>query len=86
MLRNNDPVKKAVLTVRKAGENAKEYFKITIQNGRVTAMDVGAGEGEPGLAESVSFAFQKISVEYLPQGADGQLRGGMSFETDIDDR
>lgn len=86
MLRNNEIVKKAVLTVRKAGEDAKEYLKITIQNGRVTALDVGAAEGGPGLAENVSFAFQKISVEYLPQGADGQLRGAMSFETDIDDQ
>jgi type VI secretion system secreted protein Hcp len=86
MLRNNEVVKKAVLTVRKAGESAKEYLKITIQNGRVTVLDVVAEEGGPGLAENLSFAFQKISVEYLPQGADGQLRGAMSFETDIDDR
>jgi type VI secretion system secreted protein Hcp len=86
MLRNNDQVKKAVLTVRKAGESAKEYFKITIQNGRITALDVVASEGGPELAENVSFAFQKISVEYLPQGADGQLRGAMSFETEIDER
>lgn len=86
MLRNNDVVKKAVLTVRKAGEGGKEYFKITIEKGRITALDVAAADGSPDLSESLSFAFQKIAVEYLPQGADGQLRGAMSFETEIDER
>ena len=84
-MRNNDPIKKAVLTVRKAGGTSLEYLKITIENGRLTFFDVEpeTSGGAPGLIEHLSLAYQKITVEYLPQGADGQKRGGMTFETEI---
>src|SRR5512134_305073 len=84
-MRNNDLIKKAVLTVRKAGGTALEYLKITIQNGRITVLEVQSGEAgtEAGLTEKLSLAFQRISVEYVPQGADGQARGSMMFETEI---
>ncbi|MHB8473104.1 MAG: Hcp family type VI secretion system effector [Gammaproteobacteria bacterium] len=83
-MRNNDLIKKAVLTVRKAGGTALEYFKVTIQSGRVTLLEVQSGEPamEAELVENLSLAFEKISVEYVPQGADGQARGGMVFETE----
>ena len=83
-MRNNDLIKKAVLTVRKAGGTALEYFKVTIQSGRVTLLEVQSGEAamEAELVENLSLAFEKISVEYVPQGADGQARGGMVFETE----
>jgi type VI secretion system secreted protein Hcp len=84
-MRNNEIIKKAVLTVRKAGGAPLEYLKVTIQNGRITLFDVQpeTGGDAPGLVEHLSLAYQKITVEYLPQGADGQKRGGMSFETEI---
>ena len=80
-LRNNEVVKKAVLSVRKAGKGQFEYLKITIENGRVTALDVATDDNEslPRITEKLSFSFHKISVEYTPQGADGQPRGGMLF-------
>ena len=83
-MRNNDLIKKAVLTVRKAGGTALEYFKITIQSGRVTLLEVQSGEStvDAELAENLSLAFEKISVEYVPQGPDGQARGGMVFEAE----
>ena len=34
------------------------------------------------LVERLSFSFQKIGVEYVPQGEDGQPRGAMLFETE----
>lgn len=84
-LRGNEEIKKAVLTVRKAGKAAHEYLKITIEKGRITSVNVRSGEGESPaeLFEDVSFSFQRISVEYVPQGPDGQPRGGMLFETEI---
>ena len=84
-MRNNEVIKKAVLTVRKAGGTPLEYLKITIEKGRITLLDVqtDAKGDPPGTLEQISFAFQKIAVEYLPQGADGQKRGGMTFETEI---
>jgi type VI secretion system secreted protein Hcp len=84
-MRSNDLIKKVVLTVRKAGENPLEYLKITLQSARITAFDVesGAFGDEAELIENMSLAFQRISVEYVPQGTDGQPRGSTSFETEI---
>ena len=81
-LRSNEMISKAVLTLRKAGGTALEYLKITIEQGRVTGLTVEAGDerGSPELLEQVTFSFNKISVEYTPQGGDGQGRGAMSFE------
>ena len=81
-LRTNELIKKAVLTVRKFGKNPLEYFKITIEDGRVSAFDIEAGDaaGNAALLERVSFTFNKISVEYTPQGQDGLPLGATSFE------
>lgn len=84
-MRNNELIKKAVLTVRKAGGTPHEYFRVTIEKGRITEVDVDASQfaASGQVAEKLSLAFHKISVEYVPQGSDGQPRGGMVFETDI---
>lgn len=84
-LRNNEQLKKVILTVRKAGKDPIEYFKITLQGARITALDVVSEEegSNEQLSEKLSIAFTSISVEYTPQGAEGSPRGGMSFETDI---
>jgi type VI secretion system secreted protein Hcp len=82
-LRSNEMISKAVLTLRKAGGSPLEYLKITIEQGRVTGLTVEAGDdrgGAPELLEQVTFSFNKIAVEYVPQGADGQGRGAISFE------
>jgi type VI secretion system secreted protein Hcp len=81
-LRSNEMIAKAVLTLRKAGGTALEYLKITIEQGRVTGLTVEAGDTQGGaeLLEQVTFSFNKISVEYVPQGSDGQGRGSTLFE------
>jgi type VI secretion system secreted protein Hcp len=80
-LRTNEPIQKAVLTLRKAGKSAVEYLKITIENGRVTGLTIDAGDtsGSADIFEKVSFSFNKIEVEYVPQGKDGKPQGGMTF-------
>jgi type VI secretion system secreted protein Hcp len=80
-LRTNEPIEKAVLTLRKAGKTQLEYLKVTIEQGRVTALTVAGGDPSGGadLVENVSFSFNKIEVEYVPQGKDGQPQGGMTF-------
>jgi type VI secretion system secreted protein Hcp len=85
-MRNNDLIKKAVLTVRKAGGAPHEYFKVTIEKGRITALDVDAASfsATGQVTEKLSLAFQKIGVEYVPQGADGQPKGGMLFDAEIE--
>jgi type VI secretion system secreted protein Hcp len=80
-LRTNEPIQKAVLTLRKAGKSQVEYLKVTIEQGRVTALTIDAGDtsGSPEVVEKVSFSFNKIEVEYVPQGKEGQPQGGMTF-------
>lgn len=81
-LRTNEMITKAVLTLRKAGRSALEFLKITIEQGRVTSIAIDAGgerEGSPDVFENVSFTFNKITVEYVPQGRDGQAMGSMLY-------
>jgi type VI secretion system secreted protein Hcp len=87
-LRTNEPIQKAVLTLRKAGKGQLEYFKITIQQGRVTALTIeaGGGSGTPEVVERVSFSFNKLDVEYVPQGKDGQVQGSMMFSDEWSDQ
>jgi type VI secretion system secreted protein Hcp len=81
-LRTNEVIKEGVLVLRKTGTSKLEYLKITIQDGRVMALDVEAGDenGSPTLVERVSFSFNKIAVEYTPQGGDGMPQGATTFE------
>ena len=80
-LRTNEPIQKAVLTLRKAGKSQLEYLKITIEQGRVVSLIIDTVEtaSTPDVVERVSFSFNKIEVEYVPQGKDGLPQGGMTF-------
>jgi type VI secretion system secreted protein Hcp len=81
-LRTNESIKKAVLTIRKFGKKPLEYLKITIEDGRVVSLDIEGGDGvnSSALVERLSLSFNKISVEYTPQGPDGNALGSTSFE------
>jgi type VI secretion system secreted protein Hcp len=86
-LRSNEMITKAVLTQRKAGKSALEFLKVTIEQGRVTGLTIEAGdkEGSPELFEHLSFSFNKITVEYTPQGGDGQAMGSMIYADSFGD-
>ena len=81
-LRSNEVIKEAVLTLRKVGKTPLEYLRITIEDGRVVSLEIEAGDagGSPALVERISFSFNKIEVEYTPQGGDGQPLGGTTFQ------
>ena len=83
-LRHNESIKEATLTLRKAGKTPLEYFTIKIENGRVISIDIEAGDqaGSPALFERVAFSFNKITVNYTPQGPDGGPQGSTSFQDD----
>jgi type VI secretion system secreted protein Hcp len=82
-LNSNELIKQAVLTVRKAGKQPLEYLKITIQKGRLTGYEVSPDPLDPAtLREEIKFSFQAISIDYTPQGPDGQARGATNFRTD----
>ena len=83
-MRNNELIKSAVLTMRKAGGTQHEFCKVTIKNARITAIDIHCDAPDSAqYSESLNFAFQSLRVEYIPQGADGQPRGAMQFEAEI---
>ena len=85
-LRNNEPITKAVLTVRKAsGATPLPYLIITLEKARVTSFRIEGGEigGRPTAVEKVRFACQKICVEYKDQSAKGGAKGTSTFETSI---
>jgi type VI secretion system secreted protein Hcp len=77
----NEPIKEATLTVRKVGKTPLEYLTIKIEDGRVMSLEIDAGDASnaPGLVERVSFSFNRITVDYTPQGPDGNPLGGTSF-------
>jgi len=80
-LRSNEMITKAVLTQRKAGKTQLEFLKVTIEQGRVTSLTIETGKQEDptALYEHVTFSFNKITVEYTPQGKDGQAQGSMMY-------
>jgi type VI secretion system secreted protein Hcp len=84
-LRTNEPIKSALLTLRKAGKGQLEYFKITIGDARVNSLTIEGGDatGSAEVVEKLSFTFNKIEIEYTPQGKDGLPRGGMLFQDEF---
>jgi type VI secretion system secreted protein Hcp len=80
-LRGNKPIATAVLTVRKAGKMPLEYFKIELENVRVTSLTAESENAE--LVERVTLGFSKVAVTYTPQDATGAMGGGANvFEAD----
>ena len=80
-VRHNEKIKEAILTVRKAGTDPLEYLTIKIENARVMSLDLQAGDEEnsPSVFERVTFTFNKITVTYTPQGADGGAKAASTF-------
>lgn len=84
VMRNNELLKKVVLTVRKAGNNPIEYLLVTLENARVTSYDIATTPGESyKLTEKILFSFEKISVDYYPQDDKGARKGGSNFTAQV---
>ena len=81
-LATNDEVKEAVLTMRKAGGDALDYFTMTLNGARVVAVDIDVGDdGRP--VERVAIAFTKIGIAYQPQQNAGLGSGTFSFDDEV---
>lgn len=81
-VRTNELIKEAVLTLRKSGKGALEFLKITMEQGRILSLEIDAGDAAGGaaLTERITISFSKLTVEYTPQGPDGQPQGGTTFQ------
>jgi type VI secretion system secreted protein Hcp len=75
-------VKEAKLSMRKAGEGQRDFFTITLSQARVASLDLECGENGEAI-ERVTFAFNKVQVDYELQQASGQRGGGTSFQDEI---
>jgi type VI secretion system secreted protein Hcp len=68
-------IKSAVLTVRKAGGQQVEYYKIKFTDLLVSSFH-NSGSGHDDIPmETLSLNYAKIEFEYAPQNADGTLAG-----------
>jgi len=79
------PIKKAVLYVRKQGENQQDYYVVTLDDVLVTEFDssgqAGAGASIP--TDSFSLIFNKVKFEYKAQKSDGTLDAPVSVGYDM---
>jgi len=80
---NGKHFKKAVLTVRKAGEKPLEYIKITMEEILVSAISTGGSGGQDRITENVTFNFAKFKMEYTPQKPDGSGDAAVEGAWDI---
>lgn len=71
---NGKHIKKAVLHVRKQGEQQQEYYTITLEDLLVSSYQSGDAAGGSGVpTDQFSLNFAKVKYEYKPQKKDGTL-------------
>jgi type VI secretion system secreted protein Hcp len=69
-----DHIKKAVLTVRKAGKDQQEFLKVTFSDLLVSSYHInGDGKHDVIPMDSITMNFVKIELDYKPQNPDGSL-------------
>jgi type VI secretion system secreted protein Hcp len=81
-LATNDEVKEARLMMRKSGEGQQDFFRMTLKNARITAVDMDATE-DGDVFERIAIAFTKVEIEYSPQQRTGQRGAGYVFTDDV---
>jgi len=74
---------KAVLVVRKAGDDPLEYIKITMEDLIVTSISTGGSGGEDRLTENVTLNFAAVKVDYVEQKKDGSAGDKPSMNWNI---
>jgi type VI secretion system secreted protein Hcp len=72
-------VKKAILTVRKAGKEQQEYLQITMKDCLVSSFQTGGSSQGDIPTDTCSINFAEIEVSYKPQKADGTLDAAVKF-------
>ncbi|WP_295527169.1 type VI secretion system tube protein Hcp [Novosphingobium sp. Chol11] len=76
-------IAKAVLHVRKAGGEQKEYYTVTLTDLIVSSFQASAGGGDSNVMDQVSLNFAKIEWDYKPQDEKGNLGASATFGYDI---
>jgi type VI secretion system secreted protein Hcp len=71
-----DHIKKAVLTIRKAGKEQQEFQIWTFTDILISSYQTGGSSGSD-QTEQISFNYTQVEMEYKEQKADGTLGGGV---------
>jgi len=82
---NTNEIGAAVLSVRKEGGGAIDYFTVRLEKARIVKFKIDSAtsnEGTPCLTERLEFAFQSIEIEYRAQSDTGEAEGGSLFAGD----
>jgi type VI secretion system secreted protein Hcp len=84
ILRTNDPIVEALITVRKSGgANPLDYFQIKITNGRITTYQLQTDAVQPDrLIEVLELNFKAIEVQYKLQDDKGASGGATMFSAE----
>ena len=82
---NGKHISKAVLHVRKQGEEQQEYYTITLEDLLVSSYQTGdaAGGATSVPTDQFSLNFAKIKYEYKPQKKDGTLDAPVTMTWDL---
>jgi len=80
---SGEHIKKAVLTLRKAGKDQQEYMKITLSDVFVSHYYPGHPGGSHLPVDEFSLDYGKIEVEYKEQKPDGTLGGATKGGWDV---
>jgi type VI secretion system secreted protein Hcp len=85
VMRNNELIKEAVLSVRKAGVNPPfDYLVITMLRGRITKFEIGNEKpGSPELVETLSIAFEQLEIAYRSQDEKGGQAAASTFTAQV---
>jgi len=78
-----DHIATGTLTVRKAGGEQVEYFKIDLTEILISSVQCASDSGSPFLMENVSLNFKTFKVTYKPQTEKGALGAGVEFGYDL---
>jgi type VI secretion system secreted protein Hcp len=76
-------IDEGMLTIRKAGGTAVEYFKFKMEQVLVTHISNGGGAGQDRITENVTLNFRKFTQTYTAQDAKGSPKPASDFTWDI---
>jgi type VI secretion system secreted protein Hcp len=81
-LANNDELKEAKLTLRRAGGAQDDFYVVKLANARVASLDQSL-DAEGRTVETFSIVFNKIDVEYRLQQKVGAAGATSTFSDEI---
>ncbi|OYW67579.1 MAG: Hcp1 family type VI secretion system effector [Bosea sp. 12-68-7] len=80
---NGKHIKKAVLHVRKAGEQQQEYYTLTLEDLLVSSYQSGDSSGGGDATDQFALNFAKVKYEYCSQKKDGTLDPPVTMTWDL---